>query len=1037
MPRQIDPTPLVIHPPDDLVQQQPGLRRLSHALSLKYAGRQVVSEEDLQVMGGALWAALDLQAEFDAAQARAGAAVLPVIIESQAADVQALPWETLAHPALGFIGKHPGFTLSRRIRPAQAGALPLEKGPLRVLLFTCLPGDVDPETGRLNVEEEQAQVQEALLPWISQGQVRLEMPDDGRFATLQDWLQQYHPHVLFLSGHGRFHHQPHSGEAPYGEFFFEDEAGDAVGVRESEIAGALVGMGVQAVVLSACESSKAASEALANGLAQRLSAQGLPHVIGMRESVLDQAGIQFARALCDELARGERIDAALQAARIAIQTPLKGIARREAGPAAMEELSLGQWCLPMLLSGSPQLQLIDWDFPPQAVEAAGFKQALSTVSLPARFIGRRAEMRRYKSDLLNGRLHKLLITGPGGQGKTALAGKLALDLQAHGCRVFAWSARPENPWGEFELELELALDEARAKKYDRLRAHLPGAAERAAWLMRFLAEQFPHGLALFFDNLESLQDPHTLALQDALIAAWVQAAQAAPGLILLVTSRWKLPGWEHAQLLLERAGLGDFLQMAQELDRRGRVSKSVLQGRGRLRRVYEVLGGNSRGLEYFAAATLGMQGAGEEEAFLEALARTQSELQADMAIAAIYEHLPEPAKMLLRRLPAYHEAVPVEGLVRLGLDLPEPERLVERLLAVSLLEAQDEARWEALEYQCPALVRDWLEQQALVDAQPAWREAAAGYHLYLLQNERPTLAQAVTTHHALRRAGRQAAADRLALDRIVGPLTLAGFFTTLLSEWLPEICRSEDLQTRGEALGQTGKLLHHVGDYETALTYLKQSLAIMQQIGDKAGEGATLNNISQIYDAQGDYETALTYLKQSLAIRQQIGDKAGLCATLFNMGHIHLQNDQVEEAVGAWVTVYRIAKQMHLAQALQALADLAPRLGLPEGLEGWEMLGRRMQPAAGEAVPAAQASELAQVEQMVQAVYQAVSQNSPDAPRLFEAMSRLASSSQAPPPYRALGSVLRQYMSGAGSLDLSGLPEDFARIVRKILPAAP
>ena len=73
------------------------------------------------------------------------------------------------------------------------------------------------------------------------------------------------------------------------------------------------------------------------------------------------------------------------------------------------------------------------------------------------------------------------------------------------------------------------------------------------------------------------------------------------------------------------------------------------------------------------------------------------------------------------------------------------------------------------------------------------------------------------------------------------------------------------------------------GDYETALTYLKQSLAIRQQIGDKAGEGTTLNNISQIYDAQGDYETALTYLKQSLAISQQIGDKAGEGTTLNNI----------------------------------------------------------------------------------------------------------------------------------------------------------
>jgi tetratricopeptide (TPR) repeat protein len=53
------------------------------------------------------------------------------------------------------------------------------------------------------------------------------------------------------------------------------------------------------------------------------------------------------------------------------------------------------------------------------------------------------------------------------------------------------------------------------------------------------------------------------------------------------------------------------------------------------------------------------------------------------------------------------------------------------------------------------------------------------------------------------------------------------------------------------------------GDYTTALTHLTNSLAISQEIGDKAGEGTTLNNIALIYRAQGDYTTALTHLTNS------------------------------------------------------------------------------------------------------------------------------------------------------------------------------
>ncbi|TNJ37182.1 hypothetical protein FGF66_11030 [Chlorobaculum thiosulfatiphilum] len=80
-----------------------------------------------------------------------------------------------------------------------------------------------------------------------------------------------------------------------------------------------------------------------------------------------------------------------------------------------------------------------------------------------------------------------------------------------------------------------------------------------------------------------------------------------------------------------------------------------------------------------------------------------------------------------------------------------------------------------------------------------------------------------------------------------------------------------------------------------------------------------------------------------MSIQQEIGDKSGLCVTLFNMGHIHLQNDDIQNAVSAWVTSYRIAKAINLAEALQALESLAGDLGLPGGLDGWGQLSRQME----------------------------------------------------------------------------------------------
>lgn len=55
------------------------------------------------------------------------------------------------------------------------------------------------------------------------------------------------------------------------------------------------------------------------------------------------------------------------------------------------------------------------------------------------------------------------------------------------------------------------------------------------------------------------------------------------------------------------------------------------------------------------------------------------------------------------------------------------------------------------------------------------------------------------------------------------------------------------------------------------------------EIGDRAGEGTTLNNISQIHKKRGDYDTALHYLEQSLKIRRQIGDTYGIAENLHHV----------------------------------------------------------------------------------------------------------------------------------------------------------
>ncbi len=1064
MPSNVSKNPFIIRPGADFLEKNAALKHAGGALAHKYARRELVTEAELQAVGHSLWRALDAADEFAQARAAAGVNILPIIVESAQAAVQQLPWETLYHPEHGFLARSMAFTLSRRSGGVQAEPPALETGPLRVLLFTSLPDDVKAETGRLDVEDQQAQVLEALSEFVAEGLVDLEMPDDGRFTTLQDLLQNFRPHLLYLFGHGKFYYQPHDKQAPFAVFQFEDDTGQSDFVDEKRLAQAFVGNSVACVALAACESGKTASDALNNGLAWRLSQAGVPHVIGMREAVLERAGILFNAALARAVAAQERIDVALQRARRAITTPLKDSPRLAAAEASgLAELSLGQWCLPLLLSPVAERPLINWQFAPRPPALRLTSATLQTITLPPRFLGRRSELRDLKSRLRSGELTQLLITGPGGQGKTALAGKLALDLQGRGYQALAWSARLEQTWDTFMFELELLLSAENAERYTRLLGRCETEEEKARLMLRLLLGQSGGRLLLFFDNLESLQDEQTLALRDATVAAWITAAQslAGQGLIFLLTSRWKLPDWpeDERHWPLTHANYGDFLQMALA----EKLAPAFYRDKRRLRRIYTTLHGNGRGLTLFAAAVQSL-GAVQEELFLQKLAQAEADMQTDMALDVIVAHLSSAEKTLLARLPVYPTPVPPEGIQKLGLDLSAaPQTILQRLLAVSLVERTYAHRWQAYEYLLSPLVGAWLAAQDWPRPSQELFQQAAVYQLYLFRQERKTLPQALAVYQAQRAAGADEAAYRFALDVIVGPLNRQGLYQTLLDEWLPDLRRAQNPYTLAEAIGQTGKQHHHLGNYETALGYLERSLQIRQEIGDKAGEGTTLNNISQIYDARGDYETALGYLERSLQIRQEIGDKAGegttlnnisqiydargdyetalgylerslqirqeigdkagegttlnnmattayargdyetalgylerslqirqeigdkagegttlnnisqiydargdyetalgylerslqisqeigdaagLCATLFNMGFIYWQNGEQQQAWEAWVTVYRLAAKIGLAQALQALENLAGQLGLDGGLAGWEALAKRME----------------------------------------------------------------------------------------------
>ncbi|NCR03153.1 MAG: tetratricopeptide repeat protein [Microcystis aeruginosa LG13-03] len=133
-------------------------------------------------------------------------------------------------------------------------------------------------------------------------------------------------------------------------------------------------------------------------------------------------------------------------------------------------------------------------------------------------------------------------------------------------------------------------------------------------------------------------------------------------------------------------------------------------------------------------------------------------------------------------------------------------------------------------------------------------------------------------------------------------LTLGGYYQTLADYYLElvTVYQQQQEQTNWKytaSLTSLGNAYTSLGEYQKAIEFHQQSLAIKREIGDRGGEAKSYNNLGSVYYSLVEYQKALEFYQQSLAILREIGDRGGEATSYNNLGSVYYSLGEYQKAI--------------------------------------------------------------------------------------------------------------------------------------------
>ncbi|MEZ4932086.1 MAG: CHAT domain-containing protein [Saprospiraceae bacterium] len=668
--------------------------------------------------------------------------------------VRNLPWQIATE-------EQPLLAVAKSFKKSLPPHRPSVGFPLKVLIMVASPEGVT----RLAYEDEELQLLQAFSPLMAQGLAQVHFTDDGSLGNLEEKLEENKYHILHFTGHGSYRdgkgtlalEDPVSGklkEASAGEF---NQVLARVGRK---------GHRPVLVVLSACQTAQGVAAGDLSGVADTLMQGGMPAVIAMSASILDNCASHFAATLYTQLSGEFNLSDAFQDARLAVKNfEIQIFDFSNSG------LAPGQWLIPQLLLNEQVAELVDKNSPKEVLDfkhdVKYIKGEKALVDLRVRpdnyvFVGRRKEKRIAMQQLKDGQ--SILLRGQGGVGKTALAEHLAIRLLAGNQRIKVFTFSEKTPTAQHLLD-QLQNYLTKEKKDFKIVSELPLIPKQTDQFFHLLGRISEKCDPVFlFDNIESFQKFDT----EKQLWVWhqekhedvfqlMQILDKSTPFPLIITGRYPIAEFpELAICNMNTVPFSDFFRKCHQLGfielsqkmRTGALSNATLKRTDNgqpptfediVRLLHKTFGGNYRALEFFDE--LYAQKGAEIFGTLEELSKIEERLEEQEIKAGVLTRMSE--NLIFAELLTYLNELDKDSLfvlaqfnipvlpMAVGWQRNNEDRTASLLKAVNLTLAERQMGTDGRErfYVMP-LVRDLL---AAAGVTFAFDEQVAGdYHNYVV-----------------------------------------------------------------------------------------------------------------------------------------------------------------------------------------------------------------------------------------------------------------------------------------------------------------